>query len=151
MGLTTLGVAFLRHNRQAGRLRSRFEALVVDRRITAEEFADAAARRARRAGTENLLIEAARPQPRRTGRSNLALFRRALSTLRRQPRQNRWTCCNIKRRVRRAQPVAALGGERACGDPVRRPRNRCCGSGVAQNDAAEKRLTYRVTTSATSG
>ena len=59
MGLAqTLGVAFLRHNRQSGRLRSRFEALVVDGRITAEEFADAT-REAREngAGTENVLIE----------------------------------------------------------------------------------------------
>lgn len=35
----TLGVAFLRHARQPGRLRSRFDALVVDGRITGEEFA----------------------------------------------------------------------------------------------------------------
>ena len=53
----TLGVAFLRHSRQPGRLRSRFDALVVDGRITAEEFADATREgRESGAGTEAMLI-----------------------------------------------------------------------------------------------
>ncbi|MHB1374778.1 MAG: ATPase, T2SS/T4P/T4SS family [Thauera sp.] len=54
----TLGVAFLRHARQPARLRSRFDALVADGRITAEEFAEAA-REAREIGrsTEAVLIE----------------------------------------------------------------------------------------------
>ena len=53
----TLGVAFLRHARQPGRLRSRFDALIVDGRITAEEFADAAREgRESSAGTEAVLI-----------------------------------------------------------------------------------------------
>ena len=59
LGLTqTLGVAFARHSRQPARLRSRFDALVADGRITSEELRQAI--REARSGdlsTESILVD----------------------------------------------------------------------------------------------
>ncbi len=148
MGLAqTLGVAFLRHNRQAGRLRSRFEALVVDGRITAEEFADAT-REAREsgAGTENLLIE-------QLGLSHAELGA-AASRYFGVPYQpfvaNHVKPMDLLRNIKREFVERSLwlpweenpeGVVILCVDP-----EQVRSSGVAQNVLPKKRLTYRVTT-----
>ena len=143
MGLAqTLGVAFLRHNRQSGRLRSRFEALVVDGRITAE-FADAT-REAREngAGTKQRPDDrAARPVGRRRRCGSVCP-----SPFVAKPRR-RWTCAQHKR--------ARSSSRRACGCPTRRtPRaviycvdpSRCAAR--AWRRTCCQRLNFPVTTEA---
>ena len=148
MGLAqTLGVAFLRHNRQTGRLRSRFDALVVDGRITAEEFADAAREaRASGGGTENLLIE-------EFGLSTAELGA-AASRYFGVPYQafvgNHVKPMDLLRNIKREFVEKSLwlpyeenpeGVVILCVDP-----EQVRSSGVAQNVLPKKRLSYRVTT-----
>ena len=148
MGLAqTLGVAFLRHNRQSGRLRSRFEALVVDGRITAEEFADAT-REAREngAGTENVLIEQLGLSQAELGAAAARYFG--------MPYQpfvaNHVKPMDLLRNIKREFVEKSLwlpyeenpeGVVILCVDP-----EQVRSSGVAQNVLPKKRLTYRVTT-----
>ncbi|TAH40669.1 MAG: GAF domain-containing protein, partial [Betaproteobacteria bacterium] len=76
LGLTqTLGVAFARHRKSAAQLRSRFDALVADGRITADELA-AITRMGREegVGTESLLIERLGLLPRELGEAASRFF-----------------------------------------------------------------------------
>jgi type II secretory ATPase GspE/PulE/Tfp pilus assembly ATPase PilB-like protein len=143
----TLGVAFLRHSRQPGRLRSRFDAMVVDGRITAEEFADAAREgRESGAGTEGVLI----------GQFGLsaAELGAAASRYFGVPYQpfvaNHVKPMDLLRNIKREYVEQTLwlpyeenpdGVVILCVDP-----EQVRSSGVAQNVLPKKRLSFRVTT-----
>ena len=143
----TLGVAFLRHTREPGRLRSRFDALVVDGRITAEEFADIT-REARTSGssTEALLVE-------QLGLSHAELGAAAARYFG-VPYQpfvtNHVKPIDLLRNIKREYVEQSLwlpyeetteGVVILCIDP-----EQVRSSGVAQNVLPKKRLSFRVTT-----
>ncbi len=143
----TLGVAFLRHAVQPARLRSRFDALVVDGRITAEEFADAT-REARENGngTEAVLMEQFGLSPAELGAAAARFFGLPYQPFAPNHVKPMDLLRNIKREyVQQSQWLPyeenPEGVSILCVDPelVR-------SSGVAQNVLPKKRLNYRVTT-----
>ncbi len=143
----TLGVAFLRHARQPGRLRSRFDALVADGRITAEEFAEAA-REAREIGrsTESVLIERFGLNTAELGAAAARYFGVPYQGFAASHVKPMDLLRNIKREYveqtlwlpyeENAEGVLIL-----CVDP-----EQVRSSGVAQNVLPKKRLQFRVTT-----
>ena len=143
----TLGVAFLRHSRQPGRLRSRFDALIVDGRITAEEFADAAREgREGGAGTEAVLITQLGLSAAELGAAAARYFGVPYQPFVASHVKSPDLLRNIKREYveqslwlpyeENAEGVVIL-----CVDP-----EQVRSSGVAQNVLPKKRLNFRVTT-----
>ncbi len=143
----TLGVAFLRHSRQPGRLRSRFDALIVDGRITAEEFADAAREgREGGAGTEAVLITQLGLSAAELGDAAARYFGVPYQPFVASHVKSTDLLRNIKREYveqslwlpyeENAEGVVIL-----CVDP-----EQVRSSGVAQNVLPKKRLNFRVTT-----
>ena len=143
----TLGVAFLRHSRQPGRLRSRFDALVVDGRITAEEFADAAREgRESGAGTEAVLISQLGLSAAELGAAAARYFGVPYQSFAANHVKPMDLLRNIKREYveqtlwlpyeENAEGVVIL-----CVDP-----EQVRSSGIAQNVLPKKRLNFRVTT-----
>ena len=143
----TLGVAFLRHSRQPGRLRSRFDALIVDGRITAEEFADAAREgREGGAGTEAVLIAQLGLSAAELGAAAARYFGVPYQPFVASHVKSPDLLRNIKREYveqslwlpyeENAEGVVIL-----CVDP-----EQVRSSGVAQNVLPKKRLNFRVTT-----
>ena len=143
----TLAVAFLRHASQPARLRSRFDALVMDGRITAEEFADAT-RDARENGngTESVLIDQFGLGTAELGEAAARFFG--------VPYQpfvaNHVKPLDLLRNIKREYVEQSLwlpyeetteGVVILCIDP-----EQVRSSGVAQNVFLKKRLSYRVTT-----
>ena len=143
----TLGVAFLRHARQPGRLRSRFDALIVDGRITAEEFADAAREgRDSGAGTEAVLIAQLGLSPAELGAAAARYFGVPYQAF----VANHVKPMDLLRNIKREYVEQALwlpyeenadGVVVLCIDP-----EQVRSSGVAQNVLPKKRLSFRVTT-----
>ncbi|WEN41108.1 Type II secretion system protein E [Thauera sp. GDN1] len=143
----TLGVAFLRHARQPGRLRSRFDALIVDGRITAEEFADAAREgRESGAGTEAVLIAQLGLSPAELGAAAARYFGVPYQAF----VANHVKPMDLLRNIKREYVEQALwlpyeenadGVVVLCIDP-----EQVRSSGVAQNVLPKKRLSFRVTT-----
>ena len=143
----TLGVAFLRHASQPARLRSRFDALVVDGRITAEEFADAT-REARDNGngTEAVLMEQFGLSLAELGAAASRFFGLPYQPFVANHVKPLDLLRNIKREyVQQSQWLPyeenAEGVVILCVDP-----EQVRSSGVAQNVLPKKRLSYRVTT-----
>ncbi len=143
----TLGVAFLRHARQPGRLRSRFDALVVDGRITAEEFADATREgREGGAGTEAVLIAQLGLSAAELGAAAARFFGVPYQPF--DP--NHVKPMDLLRNIKREYVEQSLwlpyeenadGVVILCVDP-----EQVRSSGVAQNVLPRKRLLFRVTT-----
>ena len=143
----TLGVAFLRHSRQPGRLRSRFDALVVDGRITAEEFADAAREgRESGAGTEAVLISQLGLSAAELGAAAARYFGVPYQAF----AANHVKPMDLLRNIKREYVEQTLwlpyeenpeGVMILCVDP-----EQVRSSGVAQNVLPKKRLNFRVTT-----
>jgi type II secretory ATPase GspE/PulE/Tfp pilus assembly ATPase PilB-like protein len=143
----TLGVAFLRHSRQPGRLRSRFDALVVDGRITAEEFADAAREgRESGAGTEGVLIAQFGLSAAELGTAASRYFGVPYQPF----AANHVKPMDLLRNIKREYVEQTLwlpyeenpdGVVILCVDP-----EQVRSSGVAQNVLPKKRLSFRVTT-----
>ena len=143
----TLGVAFLRHSRQPGRLRSRFDALVVDGRITAEEFADAAREgRESGAGTEAVLISQLGLSAAELGAAAARYFGVPYQSF----AANHVKPMDLLRNIKREYVEQTLwlpyeenadGVVILCVDP-----EQVRSSGIAQNVLPKKRLNFRVTT-----
>ncbi len=143
----TLGVAFLRHTRQPARLRSRFDALVADGRITAEEFADAT-REGRASGTsvETLLVEQFGLSYAELGAAAARFFGVPYQPFVANHVKPMDLLRNIKREY--VEQMLWLPYEESnegvvvlCVDP-----EQVRSSGVAQNVLLKKRLSFRVTT-----
>ena len=143
----TLGVAFLRHSRQPGRLRSRFDALVVDGRITAEEFADATREgRESGAGTEAVLIAQLGLSTAELGAAAARYFGVPYQPF----AANHVKPMDLLRNIKREYVEQTLwlpyeenadGVVILCVDP-----EQVRSSGIAQNVLPKKRLNFRVTT-----
>ena len=143
----TLGVAFLRHSRQPGRLRSRFDALVVDGRITAEEFADATREgRESGAGTEAMLIAQLGLSTAELGAAAARYFGVPYQPF----AANHVKPMDLLRNIKREYVEQTLwlpyeeipeGVLILCVDP-----EQVRSSGIAQNVLPKKRLNFRVTT-----
>ena len=147
LGLTqTLGVALARHSRQPARLRSRFDALVVDGRITAEELRQAI--REARSGdlsTEVILVDELGLTPTEIGEAAARYFGVPYQPF----RENHVKPMDLLRNIKRdyVQQSRWLPYEETqeglvilCVDP-----EQVRSSGVAQNVFPKKRLIYRVT------
>ena len=147
LGLTqTLGVAFARHSEQPARLRSRFDALVADGRITAEELRQAI--REARSGdlsTEAILVDDLGLTSAEIGEAAARYFGVPYQAF----RENHVKPMDLLRNIKRdyVQQSHWLPYEETqdgvvvlCVDP-----EQVRSSGVAQNVLPKKRLTYRVT------
>ncbi|TAH49903.1 MAG: type II/IV secretion system protein, partial [Betaproteobacteria bacterium] len=148
LGLTqTLGVAFARHRKSAAQLRSRFDALVADGRITADELA-AITRMGREegVGTESLLIERLGLSPRELGEAASRFFGVPYTPY----NPNQVKPMDLLRNIKRDYVLQSMwlpleenaeGVIILCIDP-----EQVRSSGVAQNVLPRKRLTFHVTT-----
>ena len=148
LGLTqTLGVAFARHRRTAAQLRSRFDALVVDGRITAEELAEVT-RDAREDGvtTESVLIQRLGLSPAELGDAAARFFGVPYVPY----NANRIKPMDLLRNIKRDYVLQSMwlpleenpdGVVVMCIDP-----EQVRSSGVAQNVLPKKRLSFQVTT-----
>jgi len=148
LGLTqTLGVAFARHRKSAAQLRSRFDALVADGRITADELA-AITRMGREegVGTESLLIERLGLLPRELGEAASRFFGVPYTPY----NPNQVKPMDLLRNIKRDYVLQSMwlpleenaeGVIILCIDP-----EQVRSSGVAQNVLPRKRLTFHVTT-----
>ncbi len=148
MGLAqTLGVAFARRAKAPAQLRSRFDALVADGRITAEELAEAT-REARAGGkpTETVLIERLNVSAAEIGAAAARFYGVAYEPF----RAERVKPMDLLRNIKREYVLQSLwlpleetteGVVIMAVDP-----EQVRGSRVAQNVFPKKRLAFRVTT-----
>ena len=147
LGLTqTLGVAFARHSRQPARLRSRFDALVADGRITAEELRQAIREaRSRDLSTESILVDGLGLTAAELGEAAARYFGVPYQPF----RENHVKPVDLLRNIKRdyveqskwlPYEEAAEGVVVLCVDP-----EQVRGAGTVQNVLPKKRLSYRVT------
>ena len=148
LGLTqTLGVAFARHRNASAQLRSRFDALVADGRVSAEELSHAM-REAREEGmtTESLLIERLGLSPEELGVAASRFFGVPYAPY----SVNRVKPMDLLRNIKRDYVVQNNwlpleenpdGVVVMCIDP-----EQVRSSGIAQNVLPKKRLNFQVTT-----
>ena len=147
LGLTqTLGVALARHSRQPARLRSRFDALVADGRITAEELRQAI--REARSGdlsTESILVDGLGLTAVELGEAAARYFGVPYQPF----RDNHIRPMDLLRNIKRdyveqskwlPYEVTAEGVVVLCIDP-----EQVRSAGTVQNVLQKKRLSYRVT------
>ena len=147
LGLTqTLGVAFARHRSEPARLRSRFDALVVDGRITAEELRQAI-REARSSdlSTEAVLVDELGLTPAELGEAAARYFGVPYQPFREHHVKPMDLLRNIKRDyVEQSKWLpyeeTSEGVVVLCIDP-----EQVRSAGMAQNVLPRKRLAYRVT------
>ncbi|ATE58709.1 GspE/PulE family protein [Thauera sinica] len=148
LGLTqTLGVAVARHRKKAASLRSRFDALVADGRITAEELAEATrAGREEGVSPESLLLERLGLSPRELGEAASRFFGVPYTAY----NPNHVKPLDLLRNIKRDYVLQSMwlpleenadGVVILCIDP-----EQVRSSGVAQNVLPKKRLVFHVTT-----